>query len=192
MISSDKIEKYLLSEAVLQRWAHLSIAKRCIKIKREFNVDVKRETLRRFYLRSGVKNRPVKANMYPHGKDLDQLNDDRLALAEKLREFIFDDDTHVIYFDETSFHSWQHQRRAWSSLCKVKVPSTKLRGANFTLYGAISDCLRDSAYFEVHDSTNGVDFLAFMGNMRAQIRPELFDKRLVLVLDNHRGHKGEE
>ena len=106
VIGSEKIEKHLLSEQVLQRWAHLSLVKRCIKIKREFNVDIKRESLRRFYLRNGVKNRPVKSNLYPHDKDLDQLNDDRLEFAEKLREFIFDDDTHVIYFDETSFHTW--------------------------------------------------------------------------------------
>lgn len=70
MIGSDKIEKHLLSESVLQRWAHLSLVKRCIKIKNAFNIDVKRESLRRFYLRNGVKNRPVKANLYPHDKDL--------------------------------------------------------------------------------------------------------------------------
>ena len=77
-----------------------------MKIMKEFNVEVKRERLRRFYLRNGVKNRPVKASLYPHHKDIDKLNEDRLEYAEKLREFIFDDDTHVIYFDETSFHSW--------------------------------------------------------------------------------------
>ena len=101
VIGSEKIKKYLRSEAMLQRWAHLSLVQRCVKIKRVYNVDVKRESLR-----NGVRNRPVKANLYPHSRDLDELNDERLEFAEKLREYIFDDHTHVIYFDETSFNSW--------------------------------------------------------------------------------------
>ena len=31
-----------------------------------------------------------------------------------------------------------------------------------------------------------------MRNIRAKILPELLNKRLILVLDNHRGHKGSD
>ena len=106
-----------------------------------------------------MKCRPVKANLYPHDKDLNQLADERLAFAEKLREFIFDDKVAVIYFDETTFHSRMTQSRAWTAEKKLKVPSTKIRGSGFTVFGAVGECLKDNGYFEIHDKTKGTYFL---------------------------------
>ena len=110
----------------------------------------------------------------------------------KLSDFILDDNVEILYFDETSFHSRLVQKRAWWVKGKrLKVPSTKERGQGFTLFGAISPCLKGNAYFEVHNSTKGVYFMDFMKNIQAQIKPQFSDKRLILVADNHRAHKGD-
>ena len=58
-----------------------------------------------FYKRNGLGYRSVKGDLYPHGKDLDELKRERQAFAMKLSDFIVDKNTEVIYFDETSFHS---------------------------------------------------------------------------------------
>ena len=78
----------------------------------------------------------------------------------KLSDFILDKDVEVIYFDETSFHSRMIQKRAWwKKGQRFRVPSTQIRGAGFTLMGALSHCLEGNAYFEVHKSTKGLCFV---------------------------------
>ena len=105
VIGSEELQNTLLSEACLTRWAHHSIYKRCVKIKQLYNVDVPKETLRRFYKKNGLGYSPARAALYPHKKDLDVLEEERQAYAMKLSEFIVDEGVEVIYFDETSFHS---------------------------------------------------------------------------------------
>ena len=73
VIGSNEIEKYILSEECLKQWAHLSIYKRCLKLKQKYNVDVAKETLRRFYKRNNLGYSPARADLYPHNKDLDEL-----------------------------------------------------------------------------------------------------------------------
>ena len=73
---------------------------------------------------------------------------------------------------------------------KFKIPSTKLRGSGFTLYGSISNCLKGNGYFEIHNSTKGPYFIEYMTNIQNQIKPEYRNKRLILVTDNHKAHKG--
>ena len=70
------------------------------------------------------------------------------------------------------------------------MPSTEERGQGFTLYGAISPCLKDNGYFEVHNSTKGPYYIEFMRNIQHQILPSFKNKRLILVADNHGAHKG--
>ena len=45
-IGSIEIEAKLLSRQCLHNWAHLTILQRCEKIRRMYNVEVKREKLR--------------------------------------------------------------------------------------------------------------------------------------------------
>jgi hypothetical protein len=78
---------------------------RCLKIQQLYDVSVPRERLRRFYKRNGLGYSPAKSDLYPHNKDLDRLQEERRNYAMKLSDFILDDNTEVIYFDETSFHS---------------------------------------------------------------------------------------
>ena len=54
-IGNPDIEKHLLSESCLKSWVHLTIKQRCVKIKKQYAVDVGSEKLRHFYLRNGVR-----------------------------------------------------------------------------------------------------------------------------------------
>ena len=72
----------------------------------------------------------------------------------------------IIYFDETSLNSWSSIRRAWFFKGqKFIVPINNNRGKNFTIYGAVGACLLNNSYFEIHDSTNKVDFKSFIENL---------------------------
>ena len=73
LIGSEQLQKILLSEECLKNWAHYSIYKRCVKIKQIYNVEVPKETLRRFYKRNGLGYSPARAALYPHNKDLNEL-----------------------------------------------------------------------------------------------------------------------
>ena len=109
----------------------------------------------------------------------------------KLSDFILDPNIEVIYFDESSFHSQMTQTRAWWwKSKKLKIPSTYARGTGFTLYGAVSPCLKGNAYFEIHKSTKGEFYMSYMKNLKEQILPEYKHKRLILVIDNHTAHGG--
>ena len=192
VIGSPEINRRLLSQRFLKNWAHLSIYARSLKIKQLYGVHVPTETLRQFYRRNQLRFNVAKAEFYPYKKDLNQLQNERYEFAMKLSDFIHDPNVEVIYFDETSWHSRMVQRRAWwFKGQRFKVTSTQERGKGWTLFGAISPCLRGNAYFEIHHSTKGVYFEEFMTNIQARIRPEYRQKRLVLIADNHKAHQGE-
>jgi len=105
VIGSHELEQTLLSDRCLKQWAHLSVYKRCVKIKQLYDVHVPKESLRQFYIRHGLGYKAAKGDLYPHGKDLNELNQEQQAFAMKLSDFILDGNTEVIYFDKTSFHS---------------------------------------------------------------------------------------
>ena len=68
------------------------------------------------------------------------------------------------------------------------IPLNTNRGRSFTIYGAVSDCLRTKFYSELHDSTCKVDFITFIENLAAQVIP---GQKPVLVLDNHAAHTSQ-
>ena len=58
---------------LLRHYAHLTIVERCKRIKERFNVDVARETLRKFYIRNDVKYYRSRPQLYAYGWDLEEL-----------------------------------------------------------------------------------------------------------------------
>ena len=58
------------------------------------------------------------------------------------------------------------------------------------MMGAISHCLKNNGYFEVHKSTKGTCVIEFMTNIQRHILPEYRGRQLILVADNHSAHKG--
>jgi len=88
----------------------------------------------------------------------------------------------------------------WSSRIKpVKFPLNKFRGNGVTIFGAIGEHL-PKAVFSLADTTNTEHTLAFLQKLRDVVGDNPMHQRgrksgktrMVLVLDNHRAHIGEE
>ena len=74
---------------------------------------------------------------------------------------------------------------------KFIVPAPKTRGKGWTVYGAVSTCLRyRNSYFEIGKSTNKIEFSSFIENLAKQVKAEHREPKPLLVLDNHAAHKG--
>jgi hypothetical protein len=68
---------------------------------------------------------------------------------------------------------------------KFVVPTAKTRGKGWTVYGAVSTCLRyRNSYFEIGKSTNRLEFKVFIDNLGKQIKAQYREPKPVLVIDN--------
>ena len=106
-IGSPETERYLLSEACLREWMHLTLPQRSVKIKQLYGVDISKYTLRNFYLRNGVKQTPAYAKLYPNNKNPVRLENERIEFAMRMSDWIVEGRP-VIYFDETTFNPDMH------------------------------------------------------------------------------------
>ena len=70
----------------------------------------------------------------------------------------------------------------------VKIPINKMRGQGITVYGAIGEKLPKFVY-SMGYSTNSNGLLDFLKLLRSSMPRNLRNKKIVLVLDNHRAHK---
>ncbi len=57
-----KLEEFLLSDKVLQKWSGLFISQRCMLLDLDHNVKIAESTLRQFYVKHHVKNLTVSYN----------------------------------------------------------------------------------------------------------------------------------
>ena len=83
-IGSPEIEQELISSEKLTEWAHLTIRQRCLKIKKQYGVDVNRHKLMLFYKRRNVRYLAVKSRYYPHTHKMELLTARRIEFAMKL------------------------------------------------------------------------------------------------------------
>ena len=81
VIGSEAIERKLLDPSTLTKWAHLTIAQRSVKILRQFKIKVTPERLRFFYRRNKLRYRQTALKYYPHGRNLEQLEAERMEFA---------------------------------------------------------------------------------------------------------------
>ena len=155
-------------------------------------MKVTKDKLRRFYLRNGIQRRATGKKFLPSGYNLELLEARRMEFSEDLAEHLVHDRP-IVYFDETTLNSWIALKKAWYFKDrKFVVPVSSDRGKNFTVYGAVGNCLlNDYSYFEIHDSTNKEDFMSYIENLATEISPEL-DSKPWLLLDNHRAHIGRD
>ena len=95
--------------------------------------------------------------------------------------------------DESAFNIEMRQKCVWHSRdSKPIIDSPKVRGSGWTVYGAVSTCLRNrNSYFEIGKSTNKIEFRAFIENLGKQITAKYRNPKPLLVLDNHAAHKGD-
>ena len=96
-----------------------------------------------------------------------------------------------MYFDETSLSHKTTIKKAWGIAGqKFMIPIAADRGSAFTVYGTIGNCIINNGYFEIHKSTNKIDFMSYLENLQTQIIPT--EELPVFVYDNHRAHIGED
>ena len=115
----------------------------------------------------------------------------------RLSDYIADERP-IIYFDETTFNGDLHQRKAWFYRGRrFEVPLIKERFKKgvkhgFTVYGAVGDCILGNGYFELHDSSNKIDFMAYMKRLGTQVIRKRGKEKPILILDNLAAHIGPE
>ena len=91
-----------MTKECLKEWSHLSLEKRCARIQQHFDIEVKPDALRRLYLKDKVKIRVNRKDLYPHNKDLNELEELRKEFAVELSDLLIDPSVHVIYIDQSS------------------------------------------------------------------------------------------
>ena len=55
----------------------------------------------------------------------------------------------------------------------------------------VGESIKDNGYFEIHKSSNKVDFMGYMARLRTQMTTKPGEEKPVLVLDNLGAHCGE-
>jgi transposase len=108
------------------------------------------------------------------------------------------EDRPVIYFDETTFNPDMHQKKAWYyrgsrfAMPLRKQSMKKGEKCGFSVYGAVSTCIKNGGYFELHSSSNKNDFCAFMERLEKKIIKVSSGLKPVCILDNLSAHKGPD
>ena len=116
----------------------------------------------------------------------------------KLADYIMEERRPVIYFDETTFNPDMHQKKAWYYRGRrFAVPLRKQsmkRGEKygFSVYGAVSECIKGGGYFEIHDSSNKEDFCGYMKRLGKKLISLPGSLKPICVLDNLSAHKGPD
>jgi hypothetical protein len=155
LIGSEAVEKQLLSPQLLSKWTHLTLQQRVELILKKYKVKISAHKLRLFYRRNNMRYRQTAMKPYPHHRSPEQLEQERMEWALMITDYIANDYP-IIYMDESAFNIEMRQSRVWHSRdSKPIINAPEVRGKGWTLYGAISTCLRNrNSYFEIGKSTN--------------------------------------
>lgn len=98
VIGSEVIERKLLDSVLLTKWAHLTIEQRTVKILRQFKVRVTTKALRLFYRRNKLRYRQTALKYFPHNRNPQQLEQERMEFALMLSDRIANG-RQIIYFE---------------------------------------------------------------------------------------------
>jgi transposase len=126
-----------------------------------------------------------------------KLEAERIEFAMRMSDWIVEDRP-VIYFDETTFNPDMHQKKAWYyrgsrfAMPLRKQSMKKGEKCGFSVYGAVSTCIKNGGYFELHSSSNKNDFCAFMERLEKKIIKVSSGLKPVCILDNLSAHKGPD
>ena len=124
-------------------------------ILKKHKVKISAHKLSLFYKRNNMRYRQTAMKPYPHHRTPEQLEQERMEWALMITDYIADNYP-IIYMDESAFNIEMRQSRAWHSRdSKPIIASPEVRGKGWTVYGAVSTCLRNrNSYFEIGKSTN--------------------------------------
>ena len=62
----------------------------------------------------------------------------------------------------------------------------------FSVYGSVSQCIKNGGYFEIHESSNKDDFCGYMKRLSKKIIKVPGELKPICVLDNLSAHKGPD
>ena len=182
----------ITSHGELQRQASLPLRFRLPSIRIRHNVQIHTSTLRRYYLRNGIKFRSV---------DLHSINkyEDRERIARLQREFAQELRLHramgkvIYFFDEASVSLWEPvQKRAWTQ-GRVRLPMQGSAGPKRTILGAVGG---RPAYNQVNflytldSGTSRRSVATFFERFFREV-PEPLDT-VTVVMDNHSAHSSAD
>jgi transposase len=164
---------------------HLSLRKRALLVRAKLNLEkFNCETLRKYYIRYGVKFKRPDYKYYKSLAENQELQEKQNVfvhhLASAMQSRSYDE---ILYMDETSVHVWQKLSWSWIrpgmklSLIRGQTPS-------ITVLGAIS-MERGLVHYEVLQEHNNSDvFLNFMTALKSKCE----GRKVLVVLDNHTIH----
>ena len=105
VIKDADTEAQLLSHAVLETMAPMSLQQRILYIKQRYKTDVTARRLRTFYLNNNVTYRVTSTSWRVDEHEKEDLERQRRAYAARLLD-IKRRGLPLVYFDESSFHNW--------------------------------------------------------------------------------------
>ena len=156
----------------------------------EYGLHIKPMTLQSYYKQCKVKYSPIVKQSSAKLKSIEDLIVKQHKFCTELHRHLTSNSTVVIYIDETSFHNWYLPRKVWQRPeDPVLVEIAATRGENFTLIGALTGPLEHKFLYQIYKTTNSSNTVSFIKYLLTQFDPDaLQEKKLVLVLDNHRAH----
>lgn len=149
------------------------------------------DTLRRIYLRNGVKFRNVKTVKLVAAENKDSLEEQRFLFAVTLANLLREG-KHITYLDETTFKSWSTQKKDWSH---ADIPVTHYMNTRYfgaTLYGAIGHAL-EKPVFLIKEKGNIPSFHEFLEKLTQSLKPRLIgEDKPYLLMDNLSVHTNSD
>ena len=73
---------------------------------------------------------------------------------------------------------------------KFVIPIAASKGRAFTIYGTVGACIQSNGYFEIHQSTNKIDFMKYLENLKTKMLPQ--QELPLFIYDNHPAHIGPD
>ena len=190
------VEAHVTSRAFMQKWCHLSLARRALVTNHQLRLEgpdkLDRFDLRRIYLAQGIKPVYPQISKQNAFDDADKARRQREleVMAIKLASYQMAGHS-LIFVDETSTNLWvqaQHKARVWQRPDqRIEIVQPTNRHKSQTLIGGLGWVLKDKAYVRFATKTNTVEFVAFLEHLGEHVEADA-PRPLYLVLDNHKAH----
>ena len=149
------------------------------------------DTLRRIYLRNGIKFRSVKTVKLVAAENKDSLEEQRFLLAVNLTN-LMKEGKHIVYLDETTFKAWSTQKKDWSYADTPVHHYINTRYFGATLYGAIGHAL-EYPVFSIEERGNIETFHRFLEKLAKALKPRMVgEEKPYLLMDNLSVHTNSE
>jgi hypothetical protein len=172
----------------LREWAPFSLIERAHQVTIRFGIPCTVAMLTAFYKRNQVKYARCGALHFeaPHKVRPNELY--RRLFAFQLISLEMRSEP-IIFVDETQVHAWTRSGYIWTPPgMRLAQPQQPYRGASLTIIGGIGHCVRGGGFFQLIDSTNSKNFIAFVKELSNRLTLPGY-KKPYIVVDGHGAHK---